>query len=120
MKKDIDLLRKLGSLKIKEKELNFKIHNASHTSCLSHELSKNKGWETTALEDFFEYGKGHSDYGSDFSAFCEFERGGNVCGKCNEILDAIIERKKVRKQLATCKGLISKLAMKMVKEGEPV
>lgn len=111
------LLKELGVLKLKEFEITRRISGLNMKDRHECKAVNSYGWRATQLEKFFE-----ACSGGDISRDCTLEqycegRCVPVCPQCKQMLDAINERKAVRRSIATVRGHITRLAVKLA-EGE--
>lgn len=110
------LLKELGVLKLKEAEITRRISELDVIDRHECRVANLSGWRTTQLEKYFEaYKGGEISRCITFQQYCE-KIGVPVCPACKNMLDAINERKAVRRSIATVRGHITRLAVKMAKE----
>ncbi len=109
----LTLLTNYGKLKLQYNKLTDEIAEMYHTDCMD---TGYFGKRETALEQFFNFSKDSSEYYDDFRCFCENEtKSGKYCEKCDNVLQKIIERKKLRRSIGSTKGHITRLAIKLAK-----
>nr|WP_319775993.1 hypothetical protein [uncultured Sphaerochaeta sp.] len=110
------LLKELGVLKLKESEITRRISELDAIDRHECKIANSTGWRTTQLEKYFgAYKDGEISRACTFAQYCE-RRGVPVCPACKQMLDAINKRKAVRRSIATVRGHITRLAVKLAKE----
>jgi len=106
----IDTLEKLGSEILHERSITSEL-DKSHHPC-----SGDKSWHQTQLTGYFEKCKEHGRSYT-YEDYCK-ENNFEMCKKCSDVLNLIIQRKKVRRNISSLRGAITKYAVKLVEKNE--
>jgi hypothetical protein len=108
------LLKELGVLKLKESEITRRISKLNMMGKHECKAVSSYGWRATLLEEFFDACKVDIPRNTTFEKYCK-DRGVPICPQCKQMLEAISERKAVRRSISTVKGHITRLAVKLAK-----